>query len=297
MTKTTTNLLLMLITIVAGTFFFITYCSECGTTVTTEPATEQILINEPEETTYPFAIDGNGFSYSTNYNFNVSSHNILMPLSVELTKGINGLINHLEINENNVVNITGLYTSDEKNNTAFPNLGLARANTIKNDLVSKGISTAQINIMGKLMDDMISKDGTYWGAATFDIEEESLTANNNLKVRYEKINAEPLFHHFNTTEASISLDITQRQKVADISRYLDKVDCAAANIVRYADNTCIASNNMRLGQDRADFTKDYLYASDKIVTASRARKEPIASSVTEKGRNKNRRTIITLIKT
>ncbi len=158
MTKTTTNLLLMLITIVAGTFFYITCCSECGAIVISEPAAEQVIIKGPEATAYPFEIDGNGFTYSTNdnYSFNVSSHNILMPLSEELTKGINGLQNHLESNEYNVVNITGYYTSDEENNTAFPNLGLARANTIKNDLASKGISTPQINTMDKLMDDMIA---------------------------------------------------------------------------------------------------------------------------------------------
>lgn len=231
----------MLITIVASTFFYITCCSECGTTATTD----QVIIIEPEAIAYPFAIDGNGFSYSTNdnYNFNVSSHNILMPLSVELTKGITGLQNHLETNENNVVNITGFYASDEKKNTAFQNIGLARANTIKNDLASKGISTAQINTIGKLIDDMIAKDGTYWGAAAFDIEEESQTDNDNLKVLYEKINADPLIFHFNTSEASINLDPSQGQKVADVSRYLDKVDGATANVVGHTDNTGKASTS------------------------------------------------------
>ena len=301
MTKATTNLLLMLITIVASTFFYITCCSECGTTATTDQATEQVTIIEPEAIAYPFAIDGNGFSYSTNdnYNFNVSSHTILMPLSVELTKGITGLPNHLETNENNVVNITGFYASDEKNNTAFPNLGLARANTIKNDLASKGISTAQINTIGKLIDDMIAKDGTYWGAAVFDIEEESQTDNYNLKVLYEKINADSLILHFNTAEASINLDAAQRHKVADISRYFDKVDGATANVVGLTDNTGKASStSMRLGQDRADFAKDYLMkngiASDKIVAASKGQTEPITSNKTEEGRDKNRRTINTL---
>lgn len=300
MTKTTTNLLLMLITIVAGTYFYITCCSECGAAATTEPTTKQVIIKEPAATAYPFTIDGNGFSYNTNdnYNFNVSSHNILMPLSEELTKGVSGLQGHLETNESNVINITGYYTSDEDNNTAFPNLGLARANTIKNDLASKGISTAQINTSGKLVEEMIAKDGTYWGAASFGIEEKSETADDELKVLYEKINADPLILHFNTAEASISLDATQRQKVADISRYLDKVNGAKANVVGHTDGTGKASTNMRLGQDRANFAKDYLMkngiAADKIVATSKGQTEPIASNTTEEGKNKNRRTVITL---
>jgi uncharacterized lipoprotein YajG len=37
MTKTTTNLVLMLMTIVGGTYFYITCCSECGTAETINP--------------------------------------------------------------------------------------------------------------------------------------------------------------------------------------------------------------------------------------------------------------------
>jgi len=300
MTRTIKYLLLMLITIVVGTYFFITCCSECGAAVVTEPTTEKEIIKEPSATSYPFAIDGNGFAYNTNdnYNFNVSSHNFLTPLSADLTKGITGLQGHLAENENNVINVTGYYTSQEENNTAFPNLGLARANSIKNDLASKGFSTAQINTQGKLMDEMIAKEGTYWGAASFGLVEKSATAEDDLKALYEKINADPLILYFNTAEASIHLDATQRQKVADISRYLDKVSDAKASVVGHTDSQGRASTNMRLGQDRAEFAKNYLMqngiAADKIIATSKGQTQPIADNATEEGRVKNRRTVITL---
>lgn len=301
MTKTTTYLLLMLITIVVGTYFYITCCSECGAAVTTtEPAAEKVIVKEPSATSYPFAIDGNGFTYNTNdnYNFNISSHDILMPLSAELTQGVSGLQSHLESNESNVINVTGYYTSEEENNTAFPNLGLARANSIKNDLASKGFSTAQINTQGKLMDKMIPKDGTYWGAASFGLEEKSATADDDLKALYDKIKADPLILYFDTAEASIHLDAEQRQKVADISRYLDKVSDATSSVVGHTDATGQASTNMRLGQDRAEFAKNYLIqngiAADKIVASSKGQTQPIADNATEEGREKNRRTVITL---
>jgi len=299
MSKTTTNLLLMLITIVAGTYFYLTCCSDCATT-TKEPPTEQVIIEEPEATSYPFLIDGDGFTYITNdnYNFNVSSDNILMPLSTELTKGITGVQNHLDLNENNVINVVGYYTGKEDNNTAFPNLGLARANTIKNDLASKGISTVQINTMGKLMDEMIPKDGTYWGAASFGIDEKSDTAESELKELYENINANPLILYFNTAEAAINLDSAQRQKVADISKYLDKVEGSTAKVVGHTDATGKASTNMKLGLDRANFAKSYLLkngiSEEKIITSSKGQTEPIESNTTDEGRDKNRRTVITL---
>ncbi len=291
----------MLITIVVGTFIFYNWCSECATAVTkTEPATEKVIVKEPSATSYPFAIDGNGFAYNTNdnYNFNISSHDILMPLSADLTKGVSGLQTHLGTNTSNVINVTGYYTSEEENNTAFPNLGLARANSIKNDLASKGFSTAQINTSGKLMDEMIAKDGTYWGAASFDLEEKSDTADDDLKALFDKINANPLILYFDTAEASIYLDTEQRQKVAEISRYLDKVDGSTVSVVGHTDATGRANTNMRLGQDRAEFAKNYLMqngiAADKIITTSKGQTQPIADNTTEEGRVKNRRTVITL---
>lgn len=301
MTKTTTYLLGMLITIVVGTYFFITCCSECGASaIHEEPTTEKVIVEEPSATSYPFAIDANGFAYNTNdnYNFNISSNAILMPLSADLTKGINGLQSHLETNENNVVNVTGYYTSEEENTTAFPNLGLARANSIKNDLASKGISTAQINTMGKLMDEMVPKDSTYWGAASFGIEERSASEKDDLNALYEKIKADPLILYFNTAEASIYLDATQRQKVADISKYIDKVADATVSVVGHTDATGQASTNMALGQDRAEFAKNYLMQNgiteSKIIATSKGQTQPIASNATEEGREKNRRTVITL---
>ncbi|TDT42023.1 outer membrane protein OmpA-like peptidoglycan-associated protein [Maribacter spongiicola] len=301
MTKTTTYLLLMLITIVVGTFIFYNWCSECATPVTpTEPATEKVIVIEPSATSYPFAVDGNGFAYNTNdnYNFNISSHDILMPLSAELTKGVSGLQSHLESNGSNVINVTGYYTSEEENNTAFPNLGLARANSIKNDLASKGFSTAQINTQGKLMDEMTPKDGTYWGAASFGLEEISATEGDDLKALYDKIKADPLVLYFDSAEASIHLDAEQKQKIADISRYLDKVSDATSSVVGHTDATGQASTNMRLGQDRAEFAKNYLMqngiAADKIIATSKGQTQPIATNATEEGRVKNRRTVITL---
>ena len=300
MTKTTTNLLLMLITIVGGTYFYSTCCSECGNVTSTEIAEQPLMTEAPEYTSFPFSVDGNGFSYSTNdnYDFNSSSPTILLPLSQELTAGINELQRFLESNETSVLNVTGYYKSDEVNNSVFPNLGIARANAIKNDLASKGISTAQINTMGKVMDEMFAVDTIYRGAAFFSIEKKSNTDEAELKALYDGIKTNPLILYFNTAAASINLDMEQREKVADISKYLDKVDGAKANIVGHTDTTGKATTNMQLGLDRANFAKQYFIENgipeSKIVVSSKGQTEPIAQNTTEEGKNQNRRTVITL---
>ena len=254
----------------------------------------------PEATSYPFAFSDGDYAYneSDNYNFNVSSSSILTPLSQTVTDGIASLKTFLTENTAKVINVTGYYTADETNNTAFPNLGIARANAVKNHLVENGISSAQINAMGKLMDDMVPQDNVYFGPIDYGLADNTAEVEDELKALYEKIKANPLVLYFNNAETSINLTPVQRQKVADLSRYLDKVSDAKTSVVGHTDNTGKTSSNMRLGQNRANFAKDYLIkngiSAAKISTTSKGQTQPIESNATEEGRAKNRRTVITL---
>jgi len=63
--------LLILITIIVGTYFYITCCSECGMNVTETEVTETIeeeavSIDLPEPTSYPFAISDGDYAYNEN---------------------------------------------------------------------------------------------------------------------------------------------------------------------------------------------------------------------------------------
>ena len=104
--------------------------------------------------------------------------------------------------------------------------------------------------------------------------------------------------NFNTGQAAINLTPEQRQKVADISRYLDKVNDASCSVVGHTDNTGSRATNIQLGQERADFVKAYLTRNgileSKISATSQGPDSPIASNDTEEGRTKNRRTVVTL---
>jgi len=290
----------MLLTILIGTYLYISHCSECGTSVTDEPQKEAEVPIASEPTSYPFAYNDGAYTYNENdnYNFKESSSAILVPLATSIHVGINKLKKHLSKDAGKVIKITGYYKSDEINDSAFPNLGLARANAVKNHLVESGISSASINTIGQLMDAMVPDQGVYLGPITYSISGESETADDDLKALYQKINASPLVLYFDAAEASISLSATQRQKVADISRYLDKVEGAKVNIVGHTDNTGVATTNMRLGQNRADFAKAYFVRNGiseaKINTSSKGQTDPTESNITEEGRSKNRRTVVTL---
>lgn len=300
MTKKTTNLLGIIITILAGTYFYITCCSECGMSSQEDSQKEVMAPVVPEATSYPFAFSDGDFTYSTNDNFNFkpSSSEIQMPVSQGVEDGISRLKSFLGENANKVINITGYYKSDEANNSAFPNLGLARANAVKNYFVTKGIPSKSINTTGALMDDLVPKDNIYLGPLGYGLDNMAADAEDKLKELYIRIKSNPLVLQFNTAEASINLTADQRQKFADISTYLDKVDGALANVTGHTDNTGQRATNIRLGQERADFAKAYLVrngiSEDKIIATSKGPDEPIASNATEEGKAQNRRTTITL---
>lgn len=293
----------MLITILAGTYFYITCCSSCGTAVKEEPIKEAVAAPvTPEATSYPFAFSDGDYAINENdnYNFNMSSSSFLTPLSTQVTDGIASLKTFLSENAGKVINLTGYYKGDETNNSAFPNLGLARANSVKNHLVENGISSTQINTMGKLMDEMIPKEDIFLGPIAYGLTDKSATADDDMNALFDKINANPLVLYFETNQASINLSAEQRQKVADISRYLDKVTGATCSVVGHTDNVGPSAPNTRLGQGRADFAKDYLIrngiAAAKINASSKGESQPIESNATDAGKAKNRRTVVTLKK-
>ena len=303
MTKKTTYLIGILITILLGTYFYMTCCSSCGTNMEEELIDEPIVETEtpPKATSYPFSFNDGDYAYNVNdnFNFNMSSSTILLPLSQNVENGIDGLKSFLLENTGKVFNITGYYTDDEANKSAFPNLGLARANAVKNYLVNKGIPSHSLNIMGELKGDMIrTTDNVFQGPIGYSLSGEKADLQDELKALYDKIKADPLVLYFETGEAEINLSTEQRQKIADISRYLDKVDGATCNAIGHTDSQGSRTTNIKLGQDRADFAKQYLISNGiadvKIKTSSQGPDSPIASNTTDEGRSQNRRTVVTL---
>lgn len=302
MTRNLPYLLGIILTILIGTFFYFTCCSDCRLAVADEEETKKEMVPEPEPeaTSYPFAFSSGDYAYNVNDNFNfeLSSTEILSPLSNKVTNGVAGLSTFLTENTDKVINITGLYKADEANNTAFPNLGLARANAVKNYLVDNGIPSSQTNTFGKLMDSMVPQENTLLGPITYAIDQGADDSNDELKALYDEIKANPLVLYFNTGQAAINLSSEQRQKIANISRYLDKVEGAGCNVVGHTDNTGNRITNIALGQERADFAMGYLVRNGipaaKITATSQGPDAPIAPNTTEEGRAKNRRTVVTL---
>ena len=308
MSKKTSYLLGILLTIIIGTLLFCYLCDNCHCSETSKVATEETntIIAEPKVksvTKNAFVIsDTNGdfnVKINDNFNFKTSNFSILDTISPSVSEGVTKLKDFLLENPLKTVDITGYYKSDEINNSAFPDLGLARANSVKNYLVSQGIPSKQININGQLNDAINPDDsGTLFGPLEFGMLTSKEGATDEaLAAICDDIRKNPIVLYFKTGQAEINLTTEQRQKIANISRCVDKLG-VKIQVVGHTDNTGSATTNMRLGQERADFAKDYLVRNGileaNIEASSKGPTDPIADNNTKDGQAKNRRTVITI---
>ncbi|GGD15757.1 OmpA family protein [Hyunsoonleella pacifica] len=296
------------LTIVIGTILYIFFCCKacCDDNGCKHDKDTGVVSPEVKSATQnAFTIsDPDGdfkLKLNENFNFKTSNFSILEPVSAKVEEGIVKLKDYLVGNPLKDVKITGLYKSDETNNSVYPNLGLARANAVKNYLVLHGVPSKQIDTYGKLEDDIVPDEtGTLFGPVNF----EMLTMDDSYKASLEALEKacdavrdNPLVLHFKTGKAAISLTPEQRQKMADISHCVDKLGVKVL-VVGHTDNTGNASNNLTLGQKRADFAKSYLITNGilkgNIETSSKGQSEPIADNATEEGKAQNRRTVITI---
>jgi OmpA-OmpF porin, OOP family len=248
-----------------------------------------------------FSVANPNFNYETNQNFKFLNGNFktILPLSDSINIGIDKLKNYLSSGKENL-KITGYALSSEKNTSIYENLGLARAADLKNLLVSKGISADRIDTFGEIKESISASGDTLVGPAFFELLEVSKAQ--APKVDYaalkEKINANPLIMYFKTGEASINLSDEDRKKVADMLNYLENVPGSKLSVTGHTDNVGKRDTNIKLGLGRATFATDYLVSNgiskDKIDTSSKGPDQPMADNSTAEGRNKNRRTVVTI---
>ena len=254
----------------------------------------------------PFEIEDTDGDFNVksadNFKFDVSTFELSDSIPQTLKDGVLKLKDYLLENPSKQVIISGFYSSDENNSSAFPNLGLARANTIKNALAALGVPVKQLNNEGTLNDDFkADSNGSLFGPLAFNMltvsDEDNTSEMDALKTLCDGIKDTPLHLYFNYGEASITLSDTQRQTFADISKCIDKLG-VKAQVEGHTDSESSTEFNLKLGQKRADFAKAYLVNNgileSNIIATSKGESEPIATNSTEEGKAKNRRTVITI---
>lgn len=300
MSKTKLYLLGIITTILIGCFLYPKFCCKsCNTTIQKESKIIPSGLNKVVTNKFQFSDEKISFNCEKNFNFNSNEFNHITPIDDSINIGIDKLKAYFTTNKENRLLITGYALSSEKNTSAFPNLGFARANAIKNYFVSKGIPSNRFEITGEIKDDLQQFENQILGPVSLIINKtQPLVKAENWAGIKEKYIETPLLLFFDSNQTEISLSESERESIAEIAKYIDNVPNSKISCVGHTDNSGDRLVNIELGLERANFVKNYLVKNgmleSKIETSSKGPDEPISDNVTPEGKAKNRRTVITL---
>lgn len=196
-------------------------------------------------------------------------------------------------NDNNVLEITGLYFEGEAAPADYENMGLARAALTKALLVPN-LPDDRVNLRSRALADRDGAREGFFESVNFEwIQPEEKAAATVEELDDRRIIRFP----FNSTEKDYD---------PGVDEYLDKLaqrlkdSGEKVRLVGHTDNVGSEESNMTLSDRRAKQIRDILrkkgVAHDQIITEAKGEAQPVASNDTDEGRHDNRRVEIFLLK-
>jgi len=304
MNKKITYVLGIVLTFVLGTIFYSYF--EVNTSDeafvennVSETSGNQVTANALTITDFKSHLE---FHSLDNFNFRKSDFSIMEPISERLEKELLKLSRYLNDNPNKIIEVIGLFSDEEVNKSGFSNLGIARATSVKNYLLSLGISFRAIKTSGEQNNDMHpDSKNVYFGPLNYSIKTTEKGDGNTADVLNsiaEDFKLSPLVMYFESDDAEIDLTTEQQEKVGKLMAYVNKKEDALIEVIGYSDKKSNNEISVALGQKRAEFAKRYLVEygllESKIKPFSMGAYNPIADNSTAEGRAKNRRVVVTL---
>jgi len=228
-----------------------------------------------------------------NFLFDKDGFRVNQPIQGDVKNALQKTVTHLKKNPDKVVTISGPYGKNEKNTGAFENLGIARANSVKNEMVTLGANRSQIETNGRLINNIkFNNKNKLVGGVNFAFSKAKKNDDKLAKIE-KRLKIGPKYLYFETGKDVVKLNSELRKYFADLVYYLDRKPNAKVNVVGHTDSQGGRASNIKLGQGRADFVKKYLAnngtGTKQIRTSSKGPDQPIDSNDTASGRQKNRR--------
>jgi len=110
--------------------------------------TEVVVDDKPK---VPFNINGAGFNLRSEDHFSFTKNGNSPRIPFETSQALDKLEDYLAVNPNVNVNVEGLYRNTDLKPEGYNNLGLARAESLKERLVSRGFRRSQITTSTKVV--------------------------------------------------------------------------------------------------------------------------------------------------
>ena len=254
-------------------------------------------VSDNEETSLKFiniSDEEGGYSASMydNLLFSPSECMYDSPISDSLNIFFQGLADYLVNKETRILVLQGLYQDSETNSCGSDNLGLARAESVRQLLVDQGVPESQIRLAASqqnLLD--VAEDKIMGGIAyTF--------LNGDLNEVESRLRARSISLYFNSNDANIELNKDQTAYFEDLKFYLSRNEDATAKVTGHTDDVGSPSGNRRLSKERAGIVSNYMVSRGinefQIATRGAGPDEPVATNDTPEGRADNRRVEITI---
>ncbi|GAB3957949.1 hypothetical protein GCM10028805_51640 [Spirosoma harenae] len=243
---------------------------------------------------------------------------------------LDSMVGYLKANPGRTLDITGYYTSEETNSTSFSNLGVARAEGIKQYLIQQGIPAESIMTKGEERDlTFTAKNDSIYGGLDFAFNgaakpatepvavpetttppkpEESAKTPELAKItkpttEKELANAEkfesifkPIDLYFPMGEAFYIRTDETKKFFKEAIRYLAEHQDKKFVLTGHTDDSGEDDVNMQLSRDRANDVKARLrkagVLASQIKVVAKGETQPKADNSTESGRKANRRVTV-----
>lgn len=210
---------------------------------------------------------------------------------------IDSLASFLLVNPTKRVSIVGTYASTEQNTTSYPDLGIARGESIKRYLVQKGVPDSVLTVSSQLNDAISFKSDTMSGGINFGFtkvipnSEEGLASSQKFQGLFKVMD---LYFPLGSTNY-IKTDDNERF-VEEAVKFLETNPQKKLLLTGYTDSEGPEDANLRLSKRRAEGVKKQLIARGipalQVDTEGKGEADPKESNETFEGRRANRRVTI-----
>lgn len=256
----------------------------------------------------PFEIvdDERQFKLVANNNlvFKYATGRLLMPDNEEMLAVLKKLAAYLIAQPDRKLVLTGYSHPDEKQPTALENIGVLRANTLRNQLVALGVSGKQVAIKGVEDARLAILESELYGkflpdAMRFDFEAITKKYDRTVLQKYRKIEENFKekkvfrFKDFGKTENRIFLNNKTKSYIGDLLFYLSMNPKAMVYCVGHSNRRGNEQEAYALAANRAEYAQDFLIQQgvppNKIMVKSAGFTHALGSETTRYGKQINRR--------
>jgi OOP family OmpA-OmpF porin len=236
--------------------------------------------------------DGAGFSLTSAGNFGFAKSGSDPNFSA-VQPEIDSLASYLKANTNRHVTITGYYSSEEANNSPWPNIGLARAESIKRYYISQSLPADMFHTAGELRSDIRFDPDSLRGGIGFSIEKTPTVEDKFADAQKFTGVLNPLDLYFNSGSSEYIVTSENQKFVSEAKKYLSANKDKKLLLIGHTDNTGDAASNDKLSRVRGEQAKKHLMnagiPASQLITDAKGQSLPKQSNTTPEGRAANRR--------